>query len=78
MIREVSNMKTLVNYAVGDMVEYQPFSWWPVRQLLVTKAVFYHEQSSRGAYWALEMVDTKNGEVVKEQGSRVKKISAAA
>lgn len=78
MIRPVSNMKTLVNYAVGDMVEYQPFSWWPVRQLLVAKAVFHHEQSSAGAYWALEMVDSKTGEVVKEQGSRVKKISSAA
>ena len=78
MIREVSNMKTLVNYAVGDMVEYQPFSWWPVRQLLVSKATFHHEQSSAGAYWVLEMVDSKTGEVVKEQGSRVKKISAAA
>jgi hypothetical protein len=78
MIRPVSNMKTLVNYAVGDMVEYQPFSWWPVRQLLVAKAVFHHEQSSAGAYWALEMVDSQTGEVVKEQGSRVKKLSSAA
>jgi hypothetical protein len=78
MIREVTNTKTLVSYSVGDMVEYRPFSWFPVRQLLVSKAVFHHEQSSAGAYWALEMVDTKTGEVIKEQGQRVKKLMSAA
>lgn len=75
MIREVTNMKTLTSWTVGDMAEYQPFSWWPLRRLLVSKAVFHHEQSSAGAYWALEMVDTKTGEVIKEEGHRVKKVS---
>ena len=75
MIRSVTNTKTLTSYVVGDMIEYQPFSWWPVRRLLVSKATFYHETFSTGAYWALEMVDTKTGEVIKEQGHRVKKIS---
>jgi hypothetical protein len=76
MIRSVTNTKTLTPYAVGDMIEYKPFDWFPTRRLLVAKATFYHEQSSRGAYWALEMVDTKTGEVIKEEGHRVKKIAA--
>jgi hypothetical protein len=75
MIRSVTNTKTLTSYAAGDMIEYKPFDWFPTRNLLVSKATFYHEQSSRGAYWALEMVDTKTGEVIKEQGHRVKKVS---
>ena len=75
MNRSVTNTKTLTSYVVGDMIEYQPFSWWPVRRLLVSKATFYHETGSTGAYWALEMVDTKTGDVIKEQGHRVKKIS---
>ena len=75
MIRSVTNTKTLTPYAVGDMIEYKPFDWFPTRRLLVAKATFYHETGSTGAYWALEMVDTKTGEVIKEQGHRVKKIS---
>jgi hypothetical protein len=76
MIRSVTNTKTLTSYAVGDMIEYKPFDWFPTRRLLVAKATFYHETYSTGAYWALEMVDTKTGEVIKEEGHRVKKIAA--
>lgn len=75
MIRSVTNTKTLTSYAVGDMIEYQALSWWPVRRLLVSKATFYPETCSTGAYWMLVMVDTKTGEVIKEQGHRVKKVS---
>ncbi len=75
MIRSVTSTKTLTSYAVGDMIEYKPFDWFPNRRLLVAKATFYHETGSTGAYWALEMVDSKTGEVIKEQGHRVKKVS---
>ncbi len=73
MIRSVTNTKTLTAYAVGDTVVYKPFDWVPAKTLTVTKATFFHEQFSRGAYWELVMVDPVTGTEIKEQGHRVKK-----